>query len=136
MALVIDGILIAIPTALFVGIIGFGALDTGATATLAASGLGTLFGLAYYALLDGSERGQTVGKMAMGVQVRDERTGGPIGYGKGVVRHVLQTVAGFFSCVGLVFVLVDGLFPLWDPKRQTLHDKVAGTVVIDARRGR
>jgi uncharacterized RDD family membrane protein YckC len=36
---------------------------------------------------------------------------------------------GSFTCgIGL---LIDLLFPLWDPKRQTLHDKAANSVVID-----
>jgi uncharacterized RDD family membrane protein YckC len=26
--------------------------------------------------------------------------------------------------------LIDVLFPLWDPKRQTLHDKAVGSVVV------
>lgn len=29
-----------------------------------------------------------------------------------------------------LFALLDGLWPLWDPGRQALHDKVAGSVVI------
>jgi uncharacterized RDD family membrane protein YckC len=30
--------------------------------------------------------------------------------------------------------VLDVLFPLWDPKKQTLHDKVSGTIVIRADR--
>ena len=34
----------------------------------------------------------------------------------------------------LIFpALVDYLWPLWDKKNQTLHDKLAKTVVIDLR---
>lgn len=32
----------------------------------------------------------------------------------------------------LVPGLLDVLWPLWDGKRQTLHDKIAGTVVVEA----
>lgn len=143
-ALLIDGFLLAVPTVVIFGILGAGAFgaasnanDTNAFEDLfgasmfAASTLGAIFSLAYYALLDGSDRGQTLGKMALKIQVRDEATGGPIGYGRGFVRHILQSVAGFMSCFGGIFILVDGLFPLWDPKRQTIHDKLAKTVVID-----
>jgi uncharacterized RDD family membrane protein YckC len=31
---------------------------------------------------------------------------------------------------GSLALLVDFLWPLWDPRRQTLHDKLAGTVVL------
>ena len=37
-----------------------------------------------------------------------------------------------YFLVGLVWVL-DMLFPLWDKRRQTLHDKVVGSVVIRTR---
>jgi uncharacterized RDD family membrane protein YckC len=30
-------------------------------------------------------------------------------------------------------ILVDDLWPLWDKQKQTLHDKVAGTVVVKRR---
>jgi len=38
--------------------------------------------------------------------------------------HHHESAALFFPWV------LDVLFPLWDAKNQTLHDKVAGTVVI------
>ena len=31
---------------------------------------------------------------------------------------------------GPLLILVDLLWPLWDARRQTLHDKIAGTVVL------
>ena len=32
--------------------------------------------------------------------------------------------------IGPLYVLVDVLWPLWDAKKQALHDKVAGTAVV------
>jgi uncharacterized RDD family membrane protein YckC len=85
---------------------------------------------AYLTFMNGSERGQTVGKMALKIQVRDEVTGGPIGYGKASVRTLIYLLLSLFTC-GIGFLL-DGLWPLWDPKRQALHDKPAGSLVVDA----
>jgi uncharacterized RDD family membrane protein YckC len=85
---------------------------------------------AYLTFMNGSERGQTVGKMALKIQVRDEVTGGPLGYGKAAVRTLIYLVLSLFTC-GIGFLL-DGLWPLWDPKRQALHDKPAGSLVVDA----
>ncbi len=34
----------------------------------------------YYGIMNGSRRGQTVGKMALGIAVRDARTGQRIGF--------------------------------------------------------
>jgi uncharacterized RDD family membrane protein YckC len=36
----------------------------------------------------------------------------------------------FLAC--LVPGIIDALLPLWDPKRQSWHDKAVGTVVFDA----
>lgn len=87
-----------------------------------------LIGIAYYVALNGSEKGQTVGKMLMKIRVRDEATGGPAGYGKAFIRYIVGTVL-FLLCI--IPGLVDLLFPLWDPKKQTLHDKAANTIVED-----
>ncbi|MCA1831934.1 MAG: RDD family protein [Actinomycetota bacterium] len=84
----------------------------------------------YRAVMDGGDRGQTVGKMALGIQVRDAESGTPIGFGRGLLRVFIATILWW-----LLYVpgIVDVLFPLWDPRRQTIHDKVARSVVI--RRG-
>lgn len=87
-----------------------------------------LLGVAYYVALNGNERGQTVGKMLMKIRVRDEATGGPAGYGKALIRYVVGLVL-FIACI--IPGIVDLLFPLWDAKKQTLHDKAANTIVED-----
>ncbi|MDQ3940625.1 MAG: RDD family protein [Actinomycetota bacterium] len=85
-------------------------------------------GVAYYIFFNGSEKGQTPGKMVMKIQVRDEATGGRVSYGKAGLRYLVGAVL-FILC--FVPGIVDILFPLWDPKRQTIHDKAANTLVID-----
>ena len=92
--------------------------------------------IAYGTFLCGSPRGQTVGMMAVGVRaVRDESLG-ELGYGRALGRAVFEGVLRLinllFFLLGLVWIL-DMLFPLWDKKRQTLHDKVAGSVVLRTR---
>jgi uncharacterized RDD family membrane protein YckC len=65
-----------------------------------------------------------------------KRTLGVLGYGRALARAVVE---GVFRLIELLFVilgliwLLDMLFPLWDAKRQTLHDKVAGSVVLRLR---
>jgi uncharacterized RDD family membrane protein YckC len=85
--------------------------------------------IAYFGVMNGGERGQTVGKRVMKIQTRSDSTGGPIGVGRGLLRYFVVVLFSMFSCS--VVALLDGLWPLWDPKRQTLHDKIAGSVVID-----
>ena len=97
--------------------------------TLAGALLAMVMAAAYYAVLNGSEMGQTFGKRVLGIQVRDAASGGPIGVERAALRYV---VVGMFRVIVFfgLFTVLDGLWPLWDPKRQALHDKIAGSVVV------
>lgn len=144
-AIFIDSIIIGIPSWIVAAILGAGA-QTGSfdpvTGQYNAPGGGLFFGLGfgmflllsalpyvYYAVMNGSDRGQTVGKMVMKIQVRDIDTGGPIGIGRGFIRGLIPSVISAFTCG--ILGLVDGLWPLWDSQRQALHDKMARSVVVD-----
>lgn len=83
----------------------------------------------YFTILNGMEKGQTVGKMIMKLQLRDEATGGPLGYGKAALRTLVMILLSIPCGIPL---LVSWLFPLWDAKRQTLHDKAVNSIVVDA----
>ena len=83
----------------------------------------------YFTVMNGMEKGQTVGKMVMKLQVRDEATGGPLGMGKSALRTFIMILLSIPCGLGL---LLSWLWPLWDAKRQTLHDKVANSIVVDA----
>ena len=148
-AAIIDGIIVGIPLNIIFSIVGVGFAtstefevdpNTGAVTTTDA-GMGFFGGLvvmsliylvlygAYFVYFHGNERGQTPGKMIMKIQVRDEATGGALGYGKAALRMVVGWALSWFTCG--IGGLLDGLWPLWDPKRQALHDKAANTLVID-----
>ncbi len=89
--------------------------------------VGAVLVVGYGTVFCGSNRGQTIGMMAVGVRAVDVATGQPIGYGRAFGRALLEYV------LALVFFLpwvLDMLFPLWDRKNQTLHDKAVGSVVI------
>ena len=106
--------------------------QAGFTGRRLAGGLLTgLLQLAYSGILNG--RGQTVGKMALGIKVVNADTGAPIGMGKGFLRHTAQFVAGLVPCPGALFLLLDVLWPLWDDRNQALHDKIAGSIVVKTR---
>lgn len=85
---------------------------------------------AYYVVLEGGPRGATVGKMAMGIQIRTADGLGPIGYAKAFGRRLVAILLWF-----ALFLpgLIDVLMPLWDSRHQAIHDKVVGTVVVDVR---
>jgi uncharacterized RDD family membrane protein YckC len=77
-------------------------------------------------------RGQTVGKMAVGIKVVLFADGSLPGWGPAITRWGLPAVAGLLPWVGGLGVLLIYLWMLWDPNRQGLHDKLAKTVVIRA----
>jgi uncharacterized RDD family membrane protein YckC len=81
----------------------------------------------YGGLLCGSLKGQTVGMMATRVRAVDATTGTPIGFPRAFGRAVFE-----YLMVIVLFIpwIIDVLFPLWDGRNQTLHDKVTNTIVI------
>jgi len=81
----------------------------------------------YGGILCGSTRGQTVGMMATGIRAVDQRTGGALGFWKAALRGLVEYV--LFLVFFFPWVL-DMLWPLWDQKNQTLHDKVVSSVVL------
>lgn len=81
-------------------------------------------------------RSATPGKMLLGTVVRPAEAPGPVGFPIALRRQLvgitvsvfsLSTVLGF---AGTFLSVLDPAWLLWDRRRQCLHDKVAGTVVV------
>jgi len=68
-------------------------------------------------------QGQSLGKKVLGMMLVSEETGQPIGTLNAFLRDICHIVDSVICYIGY-------LFPLWDPKRQTLADKIMKTVVI------
>ena len=67
--------------------------------------------------------GQSLGKKTLHLKLVSEQTGQPIGVLMAFVRDICHFIDAVICYVGF-------LFPLWDAKRQTIADKIVGTVVI------
>ena len=103
-------------------------------------GLVFVASLAYNAVLDGDERGQTLGKRAFDIAVRDVDGSAGIGLARAVRRALLPAAVSALNGAWLgnrtfgfsigVIGLVDGLWPLWDRCKHALHDKLARSIVI------
>lgn len=100
--------------------------------TPAAEGIGVAANLAYFVPLGGSRSGQTLGYRAMGIAVRDGATGGVLGFRKAFVRCLLRLL--LYSLLVLPG-LANDLWPLFDPRRQTIADKAVGARVVRRRSG-
>ena len=74
----------------------------------------------------------TLGKMLLGTVVR-RATDPRLTVGDAFKRQILPAVGTLISLLsngGSYLSLIDSAWLLWDPKRQTLHDKISGTVVV------
>ena len=111
-AALIDGVLIGIIGAIIEAIFR----SVGGLIALA-------IGIAYYGYLEGSPSGQTIGKRAVGIRVIDFNTGGPIGFGRAVLRYVGRYVSAIACLLGYFWML-------WDKEKQCWHDKFASDVVV------
>ncbi|WP_425308370.1 RDD family protein [Ammonicoccus fulvus] len=103
-----------------------GLLNTPASMTV--SVISTVLFIVYSGLML-SSRGATLGKMVCRLRVvpLDQGQGGPaLDKRRSWLRPVMTELLAFIPLVGLI----DVLFPLWDRRKQTLHDKIAGTQVV------
>jgi uncharacterized RDD family membrane protein YckC len=85
-----------------------------------------------YCLVFWTTTGQTLGKMALGISVRRAAEPGPLPLRAAVLRRLVPLAGQFVN----LLTLIDYLWPLWDDKRQALHDKVAGTQVVEGKQPR
>ena len=80
-------------------------------------------GIGYSIYFIGSPSGQTIGMKFMSIRAIDAQTGGRVDYGRCVVRYLVAILSGLVLGLGYFWML-------WDPRKQTWHDKAAGTVVV------
>lgn len=71
-------------------------------------------------------KGQSLGKQIVGIRIVKADDGQLLGSGGGFLRWLMTLVFSLISCVSLL----DVLWPLWDDKNQTLHDKVVSSIAV------
>jgi len=80
--------------------------------------------LFYWAKLEGG-RGQSLGAQALGIRTVDMANGQPIGGGRAIGRYFARILSALVCYLGYLWML-------WDPQKQTWHDKLANSVVVKA----
>lgn len=110
-AAIIDGVVVGLATGILgrIGILG--------------SIVGFVVSYGYYVYLEGSPSGQTIGKRAMSIRVVGMQTGQTIGYAGAFIRVIGKIVSSIACLLGYLWML-------WDPEKQTWHDKFADSVVV------
>lgn len=113
--------------------------------TMLLAGLMSQLAAAVYYIGMHAWRQQTLGKMLVGIKVRqrdaDRLPLGPIlirwalvyGIGLAGLLQDVHPLLGLISLPVLIFQVLDLLWPLWDDKKQALHDKAARTNVVRVR---
>jgi len=82
-----------------------------------------LVSIGYFVYFTGSS-GQTLGKMALGIKVIKIETGEAPGYISAFLREAIgKILSSIIFCLGYFWMI-------WDEKKQTWHDKIAGTIVV------
>ena len=79
-------------------------------------------GWAYFVLFETSPAQGTIGKIALGLYVTDLQ-GDPISYPRAVFRYLFKTLSVLLCGVGWLLAAVT-------PRKQALHDLLAGTLVL------
>jgi uncharacterized RDD family membrane protein YckC len=117
-ALLIDGIILGIIGGVISAIFGESPGEAGA-----GTGVGLIINIVYFTVTL-SQWGQTLGGKALGIKVVDANGQMP-SVGAAVIRSLMAYVSA-------AVILIGYLWMLWDPRKQTWHDKVAGTFVVKA----
>lgn len=99
----------------------FDVIDTSASFS-AAYFLSLLASILYFTLMESSRFQGTLGKMALGIKVTG-LNGERIPFGKAFLRYISKILSGFILMFGYLMML-------WSPKKQCLHDQLAGTLVV------
>ena len=92
------------------------------TAETAGQISGVIIGWLYFAIMESSKTQATLGKMACGMVVTD-LNGNPISFGRATGRF-------FGKYISAIIVGIGFLMNIWTEKSQTLHDIMAGTLVM------
>lgn len=111
-AYVIDSVILLVP-----------GLMLGGMSFIYGPGFGLLLGLLYFPVFESSIMSATPGKALMGMAVLTE-AGERLGFKKAVIRYLCRILS-------VMTVYIGYLMQVFTVKRQTLHDMISETVVID-----
>jgi uncharacterized RDD family membrane protein YckC len=127
-AYLIDNLIASIPS--FLAVLLFSGTEPGESPNPGAVSVASLLYLIslgvwiYNRAIQQGRTGQSWGKQVLNLRLVRMADGQPMGGGMAFVRDLLHVLDGLLCYIGF-------LFPLWDPRRQTLFgDKILNTVVL------
>ncbi|GAC1584702.1 MAG: hypothetical protein NVS3B24_23830 [Candidatus Dormibacteria bacterium] len=138
----IDALVLLIPALVIYAVLGRTQDITSAGTTVSVKTFGPVASIvlaivvgAYFTLMV-AKRGATVGMSALGMRAAREEDGGPLPLDRSAFRATVFWVPTFFNFIpalslplGLVaFIAI--LWPLWDRRKQGLHDKLGKALIV------
>ncbi len=125
-AYIIDAILISFVMGAVGAVAGFNFFSTDMESySSSANFVSLLIAWLYFALLESSERGATVGKMAMGLRVVTDQ-GQRLSFLNATGRYFAKIISAIILCIGFIMIA-------FTDRKRGLHDMIAGTLVIKTR---
>ncbi len=86
------------------------------------NGISLVAGLLYFALMESSPRGATLGKMALGLRVVSDK-GERLSFPRAVGRYFAKVLSALLLGIGFLMVA-------FTDRKRGLHDMIAGTLVV------
>jgi uncharacterized RDD family membrane protein YckC len=133
-AYLLDGILLNIAFWIIAAILGISLIPTDPATADPADYMGEMgsFELAalvvtwlYFALMESSARGATIGKMILGLRVVDDQ-GARISFLRATGRFFAKFISGIILLIGYIMAA-------FTDRKRALHDIIAGTLVVKIR---
>lgn len=81
-----------------------------------------IIGWLYYTLMESSKYQATLGKIALSMKVTD-MNGKRVSFARATGRYFGRILSGLILCVGYLMIV-------WTKQKQSLHDKLAHTLVV------
>lgn len=128
--LVIDQVLVALPIMCVVIALGFRPSDTVTSKSLLVFNIALTSVAFVYETLMIALAGRTVGKIALGTRVVRLVDGGRPGWSESAMRALVPLSLGAIPRIGVFLGVFVYSLAMWNPLRQGLHDRAAGTLVV------
>jgi len=125
-AYIVDNLVLFVPGFVIGFVIGFvyvRVFETAKGAQILGQIFGIFLGWLYFAIMESSAKQATLGKMALGIKVTD-MDGKRLSFGKATGRH-------FGKIVSTLTLLIGYFMAGFTAKKQTLHDMMAGSLVVN-----
>ncbi len=123
-AYIIDAILLSIAAGVITMATGGGMYDIDHP-NYPGSGVSLIVSWLYFALMESSERGATVGKMAVGLRVVTDQ-GQRLSFLNATGRYFAKFISAIILGIGFLMIA-------FSDRKRGLHDMIAGTLVVKVR---